>query len=72
MAGHGGGSARGTALVRWTRTCRYIPSLRVLKEGGYEGGGAMAPYGQPAPFRAAVEEIIAEKVDELVKRARVE
>lgn len=48
----------------------YIPSLRVLKEGGYEGGGAMIPYGQPAPFRAAVEEIIAEKVDELVTRLR--
>lgn len=26
----------------------YIPSLRVLNEGGYEGGGAMIPYGQPA------------------------
>ena len=45
----------------------YIPSLRVLKEGGYEGGGAMIPYGKPGPFRAAVEEIIAEKVDELVR-----
>lgn len=48
----------------------YIPSLRVLKEGGYEGGGAMIAYGQPAPFRAAVEEIIAEKVGELVERLR--
>ncbi len=48
----------------------YIPSLRVLKEGGYEGGGAMIGYGQPGPFGAAVEEIIAEKVDELVKRTR--
>lgn len=48
----------------------YIPSLRVLKEGGYEGGGAMIAYGQPGPFGAAVEEIIAEKVDELVQRAR--
>lgn len=48
----------------------YIPSLRVLKEGGYEGGGAMIAYGQPAPFRAAVEEIVAEKVDELVARLR--
>jgi len=26
----------------------YIPSLRVLKEGGYEGGKAMIPYGLPA------------------------
>src|SRR5262249_29231500 len=26
----------------------YIPSLRVLKEGGYEGGGAMVYYGLPA------------------------
>jgi hypothetical protein len=50
----------------------YIPSLRVLKEGGYEGGGAMVPYGLPAPFRAPVEEIIAEKVDDLVKRVRTE
>ena len=25
----------------------YIPSLRVLKEGGYEGGGAMIYYGLP-------------------------
>jgi hypothetical protein len=48
----------------------YIPSLRVLREGGYEGGGAMIGYGQPGPFGAAVEEIIAEKVDELVRRAR--
>jgi lipid-A-disaccharide synthase-like uncharacterized protein len=46
----------------------YIPSLRVLREGGYEGGGAMIPYGQPAPFAEPVEEVIAGKVDELVRR----
>ncbi|HEX4414859.1 MAG TPA: neutral/alkaline non-lysosomal ceramidase N-terminal domain-containing protein, partial [Lacipirellulaceae bacterium] len=28
----------------------YIPSERVLKEGGYEGGGAMIYYCLPAPF----------------------
>jgi neutral ceramidase len=50
----------------------YIPSLRVLREGGYEGGGAMLPYGQPAPFGWAVEEIIAEKMDDVVKRLRAQ
>jgi hypothetical protein len=45
----------------------YIPSLRVLREGGYEGGGAMIGYGQPGPFGAAVEEIIAEAVDKQIK-----
>jgi neutral ceramidase len=48
----------------------YIPSLRVLNEGGYEGGGAMAAYGQPGPFGAAVEEIIVEKVKDLVERTQ--
>jgi neutral ceramidase len=45
----------------------YIPSLRVLKEGGYEGGGAMIGYGQPGPFTESVEETIVAKVDDLVK-----
>lgn len=36
----------------------YIPSLRVLKEGGYEGGGAMLYYGLPSPWRDDVEEAI--------------
>lgn len=39
----------------------YIPSRRVLMEGGYEGGGAMVYYGLPAPWSAEVEEqIVAE------------
>jgi hypothetical protein len=36
----------------------YIPSLRILKEGGYEGGGAMVYYGRPAPWSEEVEEQI--------------
>jgi neutral ceramidase len=36
----------------------YIPSQRVLKEGGYEGGGAMVYYGQPAVWSDLVEEAI--------------
>jgi hypothetical protein len=44
----------------------YIPSLRVLREGGYEGGDANRDLG--GPFGAAVEEDIVEKVADLVKR----
>ncbi len=36
----------------------YVPSLRVLREGGYEGGGAMLYYGRPGPFDDTVEERI--------------
>jgi hypothetical protein len=50
----------------------YIPSLRVLQEGGYEGGGAMIYYGQPGPFAPAVEETIIGKVHELVHQVRGE
>lgn len=48
----------------------YIPSLQVLREGGYEASGAMIYYGQPGPFSPAIEETIIRKVHELVKRAR--
>jgi hypothetical protein len=36
----------------------YIPSERVLKEGGYEGGGAMVYYDIPAPYAGGLEEKI--------------
>jgi hypothetical protein len=47
----------------------YIPSARVLKEGGYEGGGAMLPYGMPA-FRWGddVEELISAGAARLVRQ----
>jgi len=48
----------------------YIPSRRVLEEGGYEGGGAMIYYVQPGPFAPSVEETIVKKAHELVKRVR--
>ncbi|MDF1859903.1 MAG: neutral/alkaline non-lysosomal ceramidase N-terminal domain-containing protein [Verrucomicrobiales bacterium] len=36
----------------------YIPSLRVLKEGGYEGGGSNVYYGLPSLWAESVEEVI--------------
>lgn len=48
----------------------YIPSLRVLKEGGYEGGGAMVYYGQPTAWGPRVEDLIVAAVHDQVKQAR--
>jgi putative membrane-bound dehydrogenase-like protein len=36
----------------------YIPSERVLKEGGYEGGDAMIYYDVPVPFARGLEQRI--------------
>ena len=46
----------------------YVPSRRVLEEGGYEGGGAMIYYGRPGPFDPSVEERIHGTVRELMER----
>src|SRR5262249_14887177 len=44
----------------------YIPSERVLKEGGYEGGGAMVYYDVPAPFKPGLEQQIIDTVHEQI------
>ena len=46
----------------------YIPSRRVLAEGGYEGGGAMVYYGLPAPWSPEIENAI---VNEVQRQASV-
>lgn len=40
----------------------YIPSLRVLKEGGYEGARSMIYYGLPSTWADKVEEMIITEV----------
>lgn len=45
----------------------YVPSLRVLREGGYEGGDAMRYSAFPGPFAESVEERIIAKVHDLVR-----
>lgn len=45
----------------------YIPSRRVLTEGGYEGGGAMVYYGLPSVWGPEVEETIVAEVRRQVK-----
>ena len=46
----------------------YLPSLRVLEEGGYEGGGAMRYTSLPGPFAPSVEKRVIEKVHELARK----
>jgi len=48
----------------------YLPTLRVLKEGGYEGGGAMRYTPFPGPFAPSVEKRVINKVHNLVKKVR--
>lgn len=47
----------------------YIPSKRILKEGGYEGEGAMIYYDRPTRFTPAVEDMIINAVHELLLEA---
>jgi neutral ceramidase len=46
----------------------YIPSERVLKEGGYEGESSMQAYGMPTKWAKGIEEKIVRKVKELAGR----
>ncbi|MFO0811082.1 MAG: neutral/alkaline non-lysosomal ceramidase N-terminal domain-containing protein [Gemmataceae bacterium] len=46
----------------------YIPSERVLKEGGYEADSSMIYYGQPGRWAPGLEQKIVGKVHDLVAR----
>ncbi len=48
----------------------YVPSLRVLKEGGYEGGRAMRFTTLPGPFAPSIEARIIDKVQELMSKTK--
>lgn len=48
----------------------YVPSRRVLLEGGYEGTTGMAEYGHRAPYLPDVEQRIADLVNKLVGQVR--
>ncbi|HWQ52282.1 MAG TPA: neutral/alkaline non-lysosomal ceramidase N-terminal domain-containing protein [Bryobacteraceae bacterium] len=46
----------------------YIPSKRILDEGGYEADDSMVYYGQPGRYRDDVEERIFESLADVLKR----
>ena len=48
----------------------YIPSVRILKEGGYEALGSGIYYGMPGPFAEPVEELIIGKVKDMASKVQ--
>lgn len=48
----------------------YVPSQRVLKEGGYEGGGAMLYTSFPGPFADDVEERLMTAIHKLLRATK--
>jgi neutral ceramidase len=48
----------------------YVPSVRVLKEGGYEGLEAFYGSTFPTPFAEDVESIVVEAAREVVAKVR--
>jgi hypothetical protein len=46
----------------------YIPSERVLREGGYEAADSMVYYGQPGPFAPGVEGRVFDAVHAVMKK----
>jgi hypothetical protein len=48
----------------------YIPSVRVLREGGYEANQSGIYYGMPGPFAEPVEELIIGKASRMVAKLK--
>ena len=48
----------------------YIPSLRVLKEGGYEASDSMIYYGLPGPYNDDIEDTIFRTIGQVMKRVK--
>lgn len=46
----------------------YVPSERVLQEGGYEGGTAMMYFGLHGPFQPGIEQVLIDSVKRLAVR----
>jgi hypothetical protein len=49
----------------------YIPSVRVLKGGGYEGGESFYGSTWPAPFDQDIEAIVIKAASDVVRQVRV-
>jgi hypothetical protein len=60
----------GVILAGYSNSVRgYVPSRRVLAEGGYEAGDSAIYYGLPGPFTSEVEDTIFAAIREVLRRA---
>ena len=48
----------------------YIPTRKIIEEGGYEGKDSFVYYGQPAPISVDAEDLIVERAKALLKRVK--
>ena len=48
----------------------YIPSIRLIKEGGYETESSLVYYGYYGPFRTSIEELLVNRAAALVAALR--
>jgi len=48
----------------------YIPTARVVREGGYEADSSLIYYGLYGPFKPAVEDVLVKKVSEMMASVR--
>ena len=48
----------------------YIPSVRVLKEGGYEAGEAFYGSTYPAPLAEDIESIVVKTAHDMAEKER--
>lgn len=48
----------------------YIPTRKIVEEGGYEGKDSFVYYGQPAPISVDAEELIIDRAKALLKRVK--
>jgi hypothetical protein len=49
----------------------YIPSARIVQEGGYEGASSQMVYGLPSTWKPAIETLIVGEVLKVAKEAGV-
>jgi hypothetical protein len=48
----------------------YIPSARLIKEGGYETDSSLIYYGYYGPFRGAIEKLLLDRLQEMAASLR--